>query len=176
MDIFCLLTGTQQHNTNDSVLSNDELLTSIEWSSILQKSYLIDPSKRKEQRLLRYAELEKLRNTEDQLMKMKQQLETYKTRLKEASNEISHNGSVKSYESNILTRLILSRINLICWLAELLELCSEFNDSIVHNKEKWILNLHKIKLLKNVAHNFHDKNVQNLNYVKYSQTIQTDDN
>ncbi|XP_018651609.1 hypothetical protein Smp_156030 [Schistosoma mansoni] len=59
MDIFCLLTGTQQYNANSCLLSNDELLTSTGWSSTLQKSYLIDPSKRKEQRLLHYAELER---------------------------------------------------------------------------------------------------------------------
>uniref|UniRef100_A0A3Q0KGT1 Peroxiredoxin, Prx4 n=1 Tax=Schistosoma mansoni TaxID=6183 RepID=A0A3Q0KGT1_SCHMA len=90
MDIFCLLTGTQQYNANSCLLSNDELLTSTGWSSTLQKSYLIDPSKRKEQRLLHYAELERLRNTEDHLMKMQHQLDTYKTKLKEASDEISN--------------------------------------------------------------------------------------
>ncbi|KAH8870351.1 hypothetical protein KSF78_0005876 [Schistosoma japonicum] len=55
-------------------------------------------------------------------------------------------------------------------------LFNEFNDSTVHDKEKWTPNLHKIKLLKNVAHNFLDKSVQDLNSVKYSHAIQTEDN
>ncbi|TNN13695.1 hypothetical protein EWB00_002765 [Schistosoma japonicum] len=162
MDIFCLLTGTQQYNTNGSMLSSDQLLTSLEWSSILQKSYLIDPSKRKEQRLLRYAELEKLRNTEDQLVKMQQQLETYKSRLKEASDEISHSKQLISQYAT-QENYMPNKFN-------------EFNDSTVHDKEKWTPNLHRIKLLKNVAHNFLHKSVQDLNSVKYSHAIQTEDN
>uniref|UniRef100_A0A5K4EGD2 Peroxiredoxin, Prx4 n=1 Tax=Schistosoma mansoni TaxID=6183 RepID=A0A5K4EGD2_SCHMA len=163
MDIFCLLTGTQQYNANSCLLSNDELLTSTGWSSTLQKSYLIDPSKRKEQRLLHYAELERLRNTEDHLMKMQHQLDTYKTKLKEASDEISNS---KRLLSQYATKQDYSPNKV-----------DELNDHKMNssslNKIKWKSNLHKLTLLKNVAQNF-GANTENSNPLKQSQVIQTE--
>ncbi|CAH8607175.1 unnamed protein product [Schistosoma rodhaini] len=163
MDIFCLLTGTQQYNPNTCLLSNDELLTSTGWSSTLQKSYLIDPSKRKEQRLLHYAELERLRNTEDHLMKMQHQLDTYKTKLKEASDEISNS---KRLLSQYATKQDYSPNKV-----------DELNDHKMNssslNKIKWKSNLHKLTLLKNVAQNF-GANTENSNPLKQSQVIQTE--
>ncbi|CAH8575711.1 tRNA:m(4)X modification enzyme TRM13, variant 2 [Schistosoma haematobium] len=162
MDIFCLLTGTQQYNTNSCLLSNDELLTSTEWSSILRKSHLIDPSKRKEQRLLHYAELERLRNTEDHLIKMQDQLDTYKTRLKEASDEISHS---KRLLSQYVTKQDYSPNKV-----------DEINDHKMNSslsKVKWKSNLHKVTLLRNVAQNF-GANIENSNPLKQSQVIQTE--
>ncbi|CAH8566089.1 unnamed protein product [Schistosoma curassoni] len=162
MDIFCLLTGTQQYNTNSCLLSNDGLLTSTEWSSILRKSHLIDPSKRKEQRLLHYAELERLRNTEDHLIKMQDQLDAYKTRLKEASDEISHS---KRLLSQYVTKQDYSPNKV-----------DEFNDHKMNSslsKVKWKSNLHKITLLRNVAQNF-GANIENSNPLKQSQVIQTE--
>ncbi|CAH8566539.1 unnamed protein product [Schistosoma bovis] len=162
MDIFCLLTGTQQYNTNSCLLSNDGLLTSTEWSSVLRKSHLIDPSKRKEQRLLHYAELERLRNTEDHLIKMQDQLDTYKTRLKEASDEISHS---KRLLSQYVTKQDYSPNKV-----------DEINDHKMNSslsKVKWKSNLHKITLLRNVAQNF-GANIENSNPLKQSQVIQTE--
>ncbi|RTG87515.1 uncharacterized protein DC041_0011692 [Schistosoma bovis] len=162
MDIFCLLTGTQQYNNNSCLLSNDGLLTSTEWSSVLRKSHLIDPSKRKEQRLLHYAELERLRNTEDHLIKMQDQLDTYKTRLKEASDEISHS---KRLLSQYVTKQDYSPNKV-----------DEINDHKMNSslsKVKWKSNLHKITLLRNVAQNF-GANIENSNPLKQSQVIQTE--
>ncbi|CAH8512833.1 unnamed protein product [Schistosoma turkestanicum] len=168
MDIFCLLTGTQQQYNinNDYLASNDELLlTSTEWSSIFQKSCLIDPSKRKEQRLLRFSELERLRNTEDRLMKMQHQLDIYKIRLKEASDEISHSKRLisqyapkKDYLPDKVDELIDPMMN---------------NSSI--SRVKWKSNLHKLTLLKNVAQNYFGVNTAgSSNSFKQSQIMQTE--
>ncbi|CAH8547480.1 unnamed protein product [Heterobilharzia americana] len=119
MDMFCLLTGTTKSSTEASALSNDELLTLIEWSSVLQNSSLTDPNKRIEQRLLRYTELKKLQATENDLTNLKNELESYKTKLQEATNEISlckqiisQNEKRKPYLPTMVEKLMEQRRNL----------------------------------------------------------------
>ncbi|CAH8854679.1 unnamed protein product [Trichobilharzia szidati] len=161
MDIFCLLTGTANFNMQTSLLSNEDPLKWKEWSILSQRSYLTDPSKRTEQRLLRFKELEKLHTTENDLQNLQRQLEDYKIKLKEATDEISY--------CKRMLNLSERRQN---YLPNMFQ---QFEDQKSHlPKKKFATHARAITLFKNVANNHN--NSDNSKPLKQSQFTETENN